>query len=62
MALSPPSAHSLIVIAVAHAFASTFVWALVLIVIAFIPAAGMALSGRRSRVRTPRDEPAFATE
>ncbi len=58
----PAAAHSLIVTPLAHAFASTFVWALVLIVVAFIPAAGMALSGRRSRVRARLDEPAFATE
>ena len=33
------------------AFASTFVWALVMIVIALIPAVGMALSGRRARAQ-----------
>ena len=49
----PPGAHHLVVTPLANAFASTFVWALVMIVIAFIPAAGMALSGRRARARQP---------
>ncbi|HEX8976113.1 MAG TPA: DHA2 family efflux MFS transporter permease subunit [Solirubrobacteraceae bacterium] len=47
----PARAHALIAGPLADAFASTFVWALVMIVIAFIPAAGMALSGRRARAR-----------
>jgi EmrB/QacA subfamily drug resistance transporter len=34
---------------VASAFASTFVWALALLAVAFIPALGMALMGRRRR-------------
>jgi hypothetical protein len=38
------------------------VWALVLIVAAFVPAAGMALSGRRSRAGRPMGERAFAVE
>jgi EmrB/QacA subfamily drug resistance transporter len=58
----PASKHSLIVTPLAHAFASTFVWALVLIVAAFVPAAGMALSGRRSRAGRPMGERAFAVE
>jgi EmrB/QacA subfamily drug resistance transporter len=52
----PASKHALIDGPLAHAFASTFVWALALLVVAFIPAAGMALSGRRSRSRTPSGE------
>jgi EmrB/QacA subfamily drug resistance transporter len=43
----PPGAHQAVAGPLADAFASTFVWALLLIVVAFIPAAGMALSGRR---------------
>ncbi len=39
----PASAHT----AIANAFASTFVWAFVLILVALIPAVGMALSGWR---------------
>jgi MFS family permease len=45
----PAGAHARIAGPLASAFASTFVWALVLILIALIPAVGMALSGRRSR-------------
>jgi EmrB/QacA subfamily drug resistance transporter len=37
---------------VASAFASTFVWALALLAVAFIPALGMALMGRRRRTGT----------
>ena len=37
----------------ANAFASTFVWALVMIVIAIIPAGRMALSGWRARTERP---------
>ena len=44
----PPSAHRIIAGPLAHAFASTFVWALLLIVVAFIPAAAMAVMGRRA--------------
>jgi EmrB/QacA subfamily drug resistance transporter len=46
-----PKAHALVAGPLADAFGSTFVWALVMIVIALIPAVGMALSGRRERVR-----------
>ncbi len=49
----PARAHSVIATPLANAFASTFVWALVMIVIAFIPAIGMALSGWRSGARGP---------
>jgi hypothetical protein len=44
----PARAHAVIASPLAHAFASTFVWALVMIAIALIPAVGMALSGWRS--------------
>jgi MFS family permease len=45
----PASQHALIAAPLAHAFASTFIWALVLLVVAFIPAIAMALSGRRAK-------------
>jgi EmrB/QacA subfamily drug resistance transporter len=48
----PAGAHAAIAGPLAHAFASTFAWALVLLIIALIPAVGMALSGRRRRVVT----------
>jgi MFS family permease len=44
----PARAHAVIAGPLANAFGSTFVWALVMIVIAFIPAGAMALSGRRA--------------
>jgi EmrB/QacA subfamily drug resistance transporter len=43
----PASAHAAVAGPLANAFASTFVWALVLILVALIPAFGMALSGWR---------------
>jgi MFS family permease len=43
----PPAAHAAIQTPLASAFASTFVWALVLILVALIPAVGMAISGFR---------------
>jgi EmrB/QacA subfamily drug resistance transporter len=49
----PASAHARIAEPLANAFASTFVWALVLILVALIPAVGMALSGWRRPVRAP---------
>ncbi|MFZ1994729.1 MAG: DHA2 family efflux MFS transporter permease subunit [Solirubrobacteraceae bacterium] len=52
----PASAHAQIAAPLAHAFASTFVWALALIVVAFIPAAGMARSGFRRPLRAPVGE------
>jgi EmrB/QacA subfamily drug resistance transporter len=58
----PASEHAVIVAPLAHAFAGTFIWALVLIGLAFIPAAGMALSGRRIRPRSSAGEPTFAVE
>ena len=47
----PARAHAVIATPLANAFGSTFVWALVMIVIAFIPAGGMALSGWRAGAR-----------
>jgi EmrB/QacA subfamily drug resistance transporter len=47
----PARAHAVIAGPLASAFGSTFVWALVMIVIALIPAGAMALSGRRSGAR-----------
>jgi EmrB/QacA subfamily drug resistance transporter len=52
----PASAHAQIAAPLAHAFASTFVWALALIVVAFIPAAGMAISGFRRPLSAPVGE------
>jgi hypothetical protein len=49
----PPSAHAVIAGPLADAFGSTFVWAFALVVVALIPAVGMALSGRRQRVTAP---------
>ena len=52
----PAGAHAQVVGPLADAFASTFVWALVLIVVAFIPAAGMAISGFRRPLGAPASE------
>ena len=46
----PAAAHAAIAEPLAHAFASTFVWAFVLILVALIPAVGMAVSGWRRPV------------
>jgi EmrB/QacA subfamily drug resistance transporter len=43
----PAGAHAAIQAPLASAFSSTFVWALVLILVALIPAVGMAISGFR---------------
>jgi EmrB/QacA subfamily drug resistance transporter len=43
----PAAAHAAIQGPLAHAFASTFIWAFVLIIVALIPAVGMAYSGWR---------------
>jgi EmrB/QacA subfamily drug resistance transporter len=51
----PARAHAAIAEPLAHAFASTFVWALVLIAVALIPAAGMAFSGWRRPFKAPVD-------
>jgi EmrB/QacA subfamily drug resistance transporter len=49
----PASAHAAIAKPLADAFGSTFQWALVLILVALIPAVGMALSGWRRPVARP---------
>jgi MFS family permease len=49
----PPTAHAAVAPPLADAFSSTFLWALVLILVALIPAAGMALSGWRRPLTTP---------
>jgi hypothetical protein len=49
----PAAAHAAIVGPLADAFSSTFVWALVLILVALIPAVGMAVSGWRRPVTAP---------
>ncbi|HUA48856.1 MAG TPA: DHA2 family efflux MFS transporter permease subunit [Solirubrobacteraceae bacterium] len=49
----PASAHAAIAKPLADAFGSTFVWALVLILVALIPAVGMAISGWRRPVAAP---------
>jgi MFS family permease len=56
------SQHARIVGPLASAFASTFVWALVLILVALIPAVGMALSGRRNPLTAPVGERVLALE
>jgi EmrB/QacA subfamily drug resistance transporter len=54
----PARAHAAIAGPLADAFASTFVWALVLILIALIPAVRLALSGRRRPFQAPVPAPA----
>jgi EmrB/QacA subfamily drug resistance transporter len=49
----PPSVHAAIAGPLADAFGSTFVWALALVLVALIPAVGMALSGRRQPLTAP---------
>jgi hypothetical protein len=49
----PASAHAAVVGPLADAFGSTFLWALVLILVALIPAIGMALSGWRRPLTAP---------
>jgi hypothetical protein len=46
----------------ADAFASTFVWALVLILVALVPAMGMALSGWRRPLTAPVGDRRVALE
>jgi MFS family permease len=50
----PASAHAQIVGPLASSFAHTFVWALVLMGLAFVPALAMALAGRRGPAITDR--------
>jgi len=49
----PAGAHAAIAGPLADAFSSTFLWALVLILVALIPAVGMAFSGWRRPVARP---------
>ena len=49
----PAGAHAVIAKPLADAFASTFLWALVLILVALIPAVGMAFSGWRRPLAAP---------
>jgi hypothetical protein len=49
----PARAHAAIAGPLADAFGTTFVWALMLILVALVPAIGMALSGRRRPVTSP---------
>jgi EmrB/QacA subfamily drug resistance transporter len=42
----PSAQHALLAAPVAHAFASTFVWALILVTVALVPALLLALTGR----------------
>jgi MFS family permease len=58
----PARAHAVIAGPLAHAFASTFVWALVLIVVALIPAAAMAFSGWRRPLKAPVDARSMVLE
>jgi EmrB/QacA subfamily drug resistance transporter len=58
----PPRAHAAIAGPLADAFGSTFVWALVLIAVAMIPAVGMAISGFRRPFRAPVDARAVVLE
>ena len=58
----PAGAHAAIAGPLAHAFASTFVWALVLLIVAFIPAVGMALSGRSAGYRRPTGDSPLVLE
>jgi len=58
----PARAHAAVAGPLADAFGSTFVWALVLIGVAMIPAVGMAISGWRRPVRAPVDARAVVLE
>jgi EmrB/QacA subfamily drug resistance transporter len=58
----PARAHAAIAGPLASAFGSTFVWALVLIGVALIPAVGMAYSGWRRPARAPVDTRAVVLE
>jgi EmrB/QacA subfamily drug resistance transporter len=53
----PASAHAVVAAPLADAFASTFLWALVLILVGLVPAVGMALSGWRRPLTAPVGAP-----
>ena len=55
----PARLHTAVAAPLADAFASTFVWAFVLILVALIPAIGLAYSGWRRPVRAPAGAPAI---
>jgi MFS family permease len=54
--------HALVARPLSNAFASTFVWALVLLAVAFVPALAMALMGRGSHVRASMGESPLVLE
>ncbi len=54
----PASAHATVATPIAHAFGDTFIWALVLVLVALIPAAALAVMGRR----TPASEPGATSD
>jgi EmrB/QacA subfamily drug resistance transporter len=58
----PARAHAAIAGPLADAFGTTFLWALVLIAVALIPAVGMAVSGWRRPVSAPVDARAVVLE
>ena len=55
----PARLHTAVAAPLADAFSSTFVWAFVLILVALIPAIGLAYSGWRRPVRAPAGAPAI---
>ena len=55
-------AHAAIAGPLADAFSSTFVWAILLLALAFLPALGMALLLRGRDISRPRPEAALAME
>jgi EmrB/QacA subfamily drug resistance transporter len=58
----PPSAHTAVAGPLADAFSSTFVWAIALLAVAFVPALAMALMLRGKDVRRGMPEPTLAIE
>ncbi|MGN6168123.1 MAG: DHA2 family efflux MFS transporter permease subunit [Solirubrobacteraceae bacterium] len=58
----PAGAHAAIAGPLADAFGSTFLWALVFILVALIPAVGMALSGWRRPLTAPAGTPPVVLE
>jgi EmrB/QacA subfamily drug resistance transporter len=58
----PPSAHTAVAGPLADAFSSTFVWAIALLAVAFVPALAMALMLRGKDFRRGMPEPTLAIE
>jgi hypothetical protein len=58
----PPSAHATVAGPLAHAFSSTFVWAIALLAVAFVPALAMGLLLRGKDFRRQTPEPTLAME